>query len=62
MAIFTWLEGWYNPHRRHSALGYLSRASFALRETLRCPCRSLDSRPRTTKLAILQSRIARLPE
>ena len=24
MEIFTWLEGWYNPHRRHSALGYLS--------------------------------------
>ena len=24
MAIFTWLEGWYNPHRRHSALGYFS--------------------------------------
>jgi integrase-like protein len=21
MAIFDWLEGWYNPHRRHSALG-----------------------------------------
>jgi putative transposase len=25
MAIFQWLEGWYNPHRRHSALGYVSR-------------------------------------
>lgn len=22
--IFEFLEGWYNPHRRHSALGYLS--------------------------------------
>ena len=21
MAIFQWLEGWYTPHRRHSALG-----------------------------------------
>ena len=21
MAIFQWLEGWYNPHCRHSALG-----------------------------------------
>jgi len=20
MAIFDWLEGWYNPHRRHSSL------------------------------------------
>ncbi len=24
LAIFEYLEGWYNPHRRHSALGYLS--------------------------------------
>jgi putative transposase len=22
--LFKWLEGWYNPHRRHSALGQLS--------------------------------------
>ena len=28
MAIFEFLEGWYNPHRRHSALGYLSPAEF----------------------------------
>jgi putative transposase len=24
MAIFEWIEGWYNPHRRHSGLGYRS--------------------------------------
>jgi rhodanese-related sulfurtransferase len=24
MAVFESLEGWYDPHRRHSALGYLS--------------------------------------
>ena len=23
-AIFDFIEGWYNPHRRHSALDYLS--------------------------------------
>lgn len=23
-ACFTFIEGWYNPHRRHSGLGYLS--------------------------------------
>jgi putative transposase len=28
MAIFEFIEGWYNPHRRHSALGYLSPAAF----------------------------------
>lgn len=27
-AVFEFLEGWYNPHRRHSALGYLSPAEF----------------------------------
>ena len=21
LAIFTWIEAWYNPHRRHSSLG-----------------------------------------
>ena len=28
MAIFEYIEGWYNPHRRHSALGYLSPLNF----------------------------------
>ena len=23
-AIFEWINAWYNPRRRHSALGYLS--------------------------------------
>ena len=27
-AIFDFIEAWYNPHRRHSALGYLSPANF----------------------------------
>ena len=27
-AVFEVIEGWYNPHRRHSALGYLSPANF----------------------------------
>jgi putative transposase len=31
MAIFEFLEGWYNPHRRHSALGYLSPIEFERR-------------------------------
>lgn len=30
-AVFEFIEGWYNPHRRHSALGYLSPASFEQR-------------------------------
>ena len=28
MAIFEYIEGWYNPHRRHSGLGYLSPLNF----------------------------------
>jgi len=27
-AIFEWIEGWYNLRRRHSALGYLSPATW----------------------------------
>jgi len=27
-AVFEYIEGWYNPHRRHSALGYLSPIEF----------------------------------
>lgn len=28
LAVFTWIEGWYNPRRRHSSLGYLSPIHF----------------------------------
>lgn len=27
-AVFEYIEGWYNPRRRHSALGYLSPIIF----------------------------------
>ncbi len=33
-AIFEWIEAWYNPRRRHSALGYLSPIHY---ETLHTP-------------------------
>ena len=31
LAVFDFIEGWYNPHRRHSALGFLSPANYERR-------------------------------
>ena len=28
VAVFSWIEGWYNTHRRHSSLDYLSPIEF----------------------------------
>ena len=28
MAVFEFIEGWYNPHRRHFALDYLSPVNY----------------------------------
>ena len=28
LAVFSWIEGWYNPRRLHSALGYMSPINF----------------------------------
>ena len=33
-AVFEFIEGWYNPHRRHSALGQISPARFELAHTV----------------------------
>jgi putative transposase len=30
-AIFEWIEGWYNPRRRHTSLGGLSPADYERR-------------------------------
>jgi putative transposase len=35
LAVFDYIEGWYNPHRRHSALDYLSPIAYEQRELAR---------------------------
>lgn len=51
--IFTWIEGWYNPHRRHSGLGYVSPREFERRSSqkpARRPDTALLPHPRETAL------------
>ena len=31
-AIFAWIEGWYNLHRRHSSLGRIAPINFESRQ------------------------------
>jgi len=45
-AIFTFLEGWYNPHRRHSALDHDSPVNFERRQLFR---RTTESTNLSTK-------------
>jgi putative transposase len=37
LAVFDFIEGWYNPHRRHSALAYLSPLAYERRPRLAGP-------------------------
>ena len=34
LAVFEWIEGWYNLHRRHSSIGYLSPNEFERRHAV----------------------------
>lgn len=40
-AVFEYIEGWYNPRRRHSTLGYLSPAEFE-RQHAKCLSPALE--------------------
>jgi putative transposase len=35
LAVFDYIEGWYNPRRRHSAPDYLSPLEYERREPVR---------------------------
>ena len=49
MAVFTWIEGWYNPRCRHSGLGYLSPLIFeSSNEALFDVAQNADVRVETT--------------
>lgn len=46
-AIFTFIEGWYNPHRLHSAIGYQSPVNFERRHMFHSahPSANLSTQP-----------------
>ena len=45
LAVFEFIEGWYNPWRRHSALGYLSPAAFERQSLEQNPQRAVENTP-----------------
>jgi putative transposase len=47
MAVFEFIEGWYNPRRRHSALDYLSPVQYErrLKRSWEIPSPNLSTKP-----------------
>lgn len=48
MAVFTWIEGWYNPRRRHSGLGYRSPANYESAQQAEGPASQTAAQPEPT--------------
>ena len=51
LAIFEWIEGWYNPRRRHSSIEYLSPNEFERRFA---PSEEVGAPPRTPVMSEIQ--------
>jgi putative transposase len=52
LAIFDFIEGWYNLHRRHSALGYRSPAAFERETPHDFPISNYPRKPGSFKAAM----------
>lgn len=50
VALFTYIEGWYNPRRRHASIGYLAPAEFERRHEQQTPGFCPSSRTGTRAL------------
>jgi len=63
MAIFEWIEAWYNPQRRHSAIGYLSPNEFECRQQTRTKSGGSAPAPLGREKEVLEERSDReVPE
>ena len=53
IAVFAFIEGFYNPRRRHSALGYLSPVAFERRHAIMAQKRLTSSPGQPNHAAVL---------
>jgi len=58
MAVFDFIEAWYNPHRRHSALGQISPLNYEKKHSRRHDSQTED-RPRKRGNSTLSRRAVR---
>jgi putative transposase len=54
LAVFDYVEGWYNTRRRHSALGYVSPADFERRVVENAPSSPRPPSPRPSACRVME--------